>query len=463
MLEACLFGDLPENRRGSPEAETRGAPRLVRANRAQLEFRPLDLDSLIPEEHEARLVWEYVSSLDLAEAYGKIQAVEGHAGRPAIDPRIPMALWLYATVDGVGSARELDRLCREHAAYQWICGGVSVNYHTLSDFRTGAGQLLDRLLTENVAALMAKGVVELKRVAQDGMRVRASAGAASFRREKTLEKCLEEAEEQVRLLREEVDGDLDAGSRRLRARRERAARERKERVEAALAQLPEVKAKKAEKDREEKARVSTTEPGARVMKMGDGGFRPAHNVELCTDTASQVIVGADVTNAGSDMGQMGKMVNQLEERYGRAPEEILVDGGFAKLTDIEEVSDPEHGCTVYAPVKETKDSDRDPHRPLPGDSEAVAEWRERMGTEEAKEIYKERAATAECVNAIARNRGLHQFPVRGSAKVKAVVLWFVLAHNMMRTLALAPGAFPTPSVDSPPADFFTTTLATATL
>jgi len=436
MSETCLFSDLPESRR--EEEGVAGVPRLRRANRSQLEFRPLDLDSLIPEDHEARLVWAYVERLDLREAYEKIQSVEGHAGRPSIDPRIPMTLWLYATSEGVGSARELDRLCQEHHAYRWICGGVSVNYHTLSDFRTGAGDLLDRVLTENVAVLMAAGVVELKRVAQDGMRVRASAGAGSFRREKTLESCLAQAEEQVRLLREEVEEAPGAGTRRLEARRKRAARERKERVEAALAQLPEVQAKKAAKDREEKARVSTTDPDARVMKMGDGGFRPAYNVQFATDTASQVIVGVDASNVGSDMGRMGEMVDQLEARYEKAPDEILVDGGFAKLEDIQKVSGSEHGCTVYAPVQEPRDTDRDPHQRLPEDTQEVGDWRERMGTAGAKEIYKQRAATAECVNAIARNRGLRQFLVRGLKKITVIALWYAVVHNMMRMLALMP-------------------------
>ena len=168
------------------------------------------------------------------------------------------------------------------------------------------------------------------------------------------------------------------------------------------------------------------------MKMGDGGFRPAANVELATDTGSQIITGVEVTGRGSDQGEMPPMVEQHQQRYGVYPQAILVDGGFAKKEDIETVSAPDKGCTVFAPVSKPKDAQRDRFEPLPDDSEAVAAWRRRMGTAEAQEIYKERASTAECVDAIARNRGLRQFTVRGLKKIKAVVLWYVLAHNLMR-------------------------------
>jgi transposase len=395
----------------------------------------LALDSFLPDDHAARVVWEYVEGLDLRELYSRIRAVEGRAGRDAIDPRILMALWLYATLDGVGSAREVDRLCKAHMAYLWICGGVSVNYHTLSDFRTGHGEFLDELLTESVGTLMHAGLVTLRRVAQDGMRVRASAGAGSFRRRKTLESCEAEAREQVEALRAELDEDPSAGKRRRDAARQRAARERSERLRRALAELAEVEAKKKPDDKE-KARVSTTDSEARVMKMGDGGFRPAHNVQFATDTGSQVITGVDVVNTGSDQGQMSPMVEQHEERYGRVPDEVLVDGGFAKSEDIEKVSSGEQATTVYAPVRKPRDADRDPYLPRAGDSKVIAAWRERMGTKEAKEIYKERASTAECVNAIARNRGLQQFLVRGLKKVRAVALWYALAHNLMRGVRL---------------------------
>lgn len=416
----------------SPQA----APRFQRPDRRQFTWRPASLESLIPEDHRVRAVWEFVESLDLSEVYAKIRAVEGRPGRTPIDPRILVALWLYAIVEGVGSARALERLCEEHVAFQWICGGVSVNHHTLSDFRVDHPEVVDRLLSQSVAVLMEAGLVTLKRVAQDGMRVRASAGAASFRRRTSLEECLEEAEAQVKALREELKEDPGATNRRQAAARERAAKERKERVSAALAQWDGVASKRPAGEREEKARVSTTDPEARVMKMADGGFRPAYNAQIATDTETQVIVGADVTNAGRDAGQIAPMVEQIEERCGQAPREVLVDGGFVSLKDIEQVAGREPGVKVYAPVQQPHDAARERHQPLPDDSEAIASWRTRMGTEEAQEIYKERAATAECVNAIARNRGLGQFLVRGVDKATSVLLWFALAHNMMRGVEL---------------------------
>ena len=287
-----------------------GPKRLRHAGRNQIEFQECSLDELLPEEHEARLIGDYVCGLDLLELRAQIQSVEGGPGQAPADPRILLALWLYATLRGVGSARELNRLCRQHVAYRWICGGVSMNYHTLADFRTQHVELLDRLLTESVASLMAEGLVTLDRVAQDGMKVRASAGAASFRRQPTLE-------------------------------------------------------------------------------------------------------------------------------------EALVDGGFVKKADIDQVSPPQGGTTVYAPVMESKDPSRDPHTPRDDDSPAVAEWRKRMATDEAKAIYRQRAATAECVNALARNRGLQRFLVRGLRKVKAIALWYALAHNLMRAVTLRAAAAPT--------------------
>lgn len=431
-----LFANLPTPEARVVAGSATTEARVLRPNRDQLQLRPSDLESLLAEDHPARLVWAYVERQDLSPLYAPIKAVAGGSGRSAIAPEILLALWLYATLEGVGSARALARLCDAHDAYRWLCGGVRVNYHTLSDFRVGQVAYLDRLLTANVASLLACGAVKMKRVAQDGMRVRAYAGAASFRRREKLKACHEDARLQVEALKRELQDDPEASHRRLQAARERAAREREQRVAAALAQLPKVEKLKEKKGKSpSEARASTTDVEASVMKMADGGYRPAYNAQMATDAQTQVIVGVDVVSTGSDLGQLAPMVQQIEERYGQCPEQMLVDGGFAKQEDITKVG----GRTqVYAPVQKPKDPSRDPHQGLPKDSPEVAEWRARMGTEEAKQIYKDRAATAECVNAIARNRGLQRFNVRGLAKVKSVLLLYVLAHNLMRMAALAP-------------------------
>jgi len=432
MSDATLF-PLPETTTQARAGAVGGTPRYQRPDREQVLLQMVNLDNLLADDHRARAVWAFVEGLDLSELYAEIRAVEGGVGRAPIDPKILLSLWVYATVEGIGSARALDKLCGEHEAFRWLCGGVGVNYHTLSDFRTAHEAVLDKLLTQSVATLTAAGVVDLNRVAQDGVRVRASAGAGSFRREKTLKKCLEEAREQVQRLKRELEEDPAATSRRQQAARERAACERQKRIEEALRQMPEMQSKKAA-DKREEARVSTTDPDARVMKMPDGGFRPAVNVQFAGDTGSQVVTGVEVSNVGSDKGLMPPMIEQHVERYGRLPNEVLVDGGFMKKEDIDGAT--QDGVTVYTPVQASKKDTRDPHEPREDDSEAVAAWRRRMATAEAKEIYKERASTVECINAAARNRGLQQFLVRGLHKVRCVALLFALAHNMMRTIAL---------------------------
>jgi transposase len=422
---------------GEPLAEPQpvpgGSPRLRYANRQQVEMRSCALDALLPEEHPARTVWAYVDSLDLGDLLGKIKAVAGRAGASATDPRILLALWLYATLRGVGSARELDRRCRDEIAFEWIGGGVSLNYHTLADFRVAHVEVLDGLLTDSVAVLLEQDLVSMERVAQDGMKVRASAGASSFRRGPRLQQFHDEAAAQVAALKEELHTDPAAGTRRQQAARQRAAADRAARLQRALEQLPLVEAGKPAAKKAE-ARVSVTDPDARVMKMSDGGFRPAFNVQLATDTQTQIITGVDVTNSGGDQGKLLPMVEQLRERYEERPAEMLADGGFAKKEDIDTLG--KAGTTVYMPVQASKDPERDAHTPRAEDTPEVARWRQRMATPEAKEIYKERASTAECVNAHARNRGLHQFRVRGLVKVKAVVLLYVLAHNLLRAATL---------------------------
>jgi len=306
--------------------------------------------------------------------------------------------------------------------------------------------------------LMMGGGVTLNRVAQDGVRVRASAGSGSFRRRKRLQEFVKLAEKQVRRLRQELEEDPGASNRRQQAAQQRAARERQERVSQALREMEQIEAQRHAKDekgnkrksppeqggkpdRRKQPRASTTDPQARVMKGPDGGFRPSYNAQFSTDTSSQIIVGVAVTNDGTDWEQLPPMTAQLHERYGRFPTETLADGGYARFESIDRTS--ALGTTVFVPVPDPKNSKKDPHRPRPGDTPAIAAWRLRMNTEKAKAIYKQRAATAECVNAQARNRGLRQFLVRGIEKVRAVLLWYALAHNLMR--AVRPMALPVPA------------------
>jgi transposase len=287
-----------------------------------------DLDSLLPEDHLARAIWAFVARLDLTAFYAPIKAVQGEPGHPATDPKVLVALWVYATADGIGKARQIDRLCHEHDAYRWLRGGVPINYHMLSDFRVEHGQALDGLLSEILAAMMAEGLINLDRVSQDGLRVRASAGAKSFRREERLKSLLEQAQERVKRLAEvsQAEREAESGakaeqpeqtdrlSRREQAARERAARERQERIERALAELPKVRAAKKTEEKREQARVSTTDPEARVMKMADGGFRPAFNVQYATTTDKQVIVGVSVSNRGTEGDEAPPMLERVKER-----------------------------------------------------------------------------------------------------------------------------------------------------
>lgn len=429
----------PQDAGSQPTGET---PRMKSPERSKIDPNPKRIDDLIPPDHTARIVWELVQDLDMTPLYDQIKAVEGHAGRPAIDPRILTALWLYATVEGIASARKLAKRCYDCDPFKWLCGGVDVNYHTLSDFRTKYPEWLKDQVVNNIAAIRAEGLADLDTIGQDGMRVRASAGSASFKRSETLERLLEEAEQRWDDLQEKFkqETELSELSACQQAAQERAARERIQRLKQAQEEVKQVarQREKRKKGDGTSARASTTDAEARRTKMGDGGFRPAYNVEFATDLNSLVIVGVDLINAGSDSGQMEPMVQQIEAEQAPLSEnaEYYVDGGFSTKEDIQSVG--QRGVTVFAPVKERKKQEqqgKDPYAAKPGDSPEVAAWRERMGTEEAKEKYRQRCKT-EWPNAVCRNRGLQQFLVRGLEKVKSVVLWHVLIHNLIRMVAL---------------------------
>lgn len=430
-----------------PVASNPNAPaRVQMPNRNQFELRPTNLDEQLEDDHRARLVWAYVERLDLSKLYARIRAVEGGVGRTPIAPEILLSLWLYATLESLGSARALARLCQSHDAYRWLCGGVSVNYRTLAAFRVQHDEMLDDLLSMSVARLAVAGVITMKRVAHDGIRVRASAGVSSLRRRVRLESMLTDARKHVAALKEEMENDPSALSRRTQAARARAAQERERKITAALNALPELEEIKLKqvgrgKKKVSEARASTTDADARLMKMPNGGYNAALNAQLCTDTQTQVIVGVDVTNAGVDQGQLRPMIDQLHRRYERCPEEYLVDGGFVTR---DQITAAEKKVRVYAPVPDNSKSKLGPFEPHPTDSAEMAAWRARMGGEAAQEIYKQRASTAECVNAIARQRGLTRFTVRGIKKARCVMMLFALAHNLMRTVVLAPTLLRTP-------------------
>src|SRR5690242_17726271 len=440
MADEGLFGELPEQAKPRAVAEPLGAPRLREPMREQIELRAVDIESLIGQEHPARVIWAYVEGLDLSELEDRVRARENTPGHPPPSPRLLLALWLYATSDGVGSARALDRLCESHDVYRWLCGGVSMNYHTLSDFRVGCADLLDRLLSEHLAALNKAGLVDLEKLTQDGVRIRANAGTGSFRREATLDRQMAQAEAVVEELKREVDADPEASNRRIRAARERAARERIARVQAAQAALAEIKRKREQLDKKggngkkpKEARASTTDPQARVMKMADAGFRPAYNVQVASAAGELIVVTVDNDNNGSDRGLMRPMLERTRSLLGRFPRRHLVDGGFCSAEDIEWAHGK--GVEVYCPPTQSR-SGVDPYLPRHGDGPGVLAWRTRMASEDGKAQYRARTI-CECIHARWRNWDLRQLTVRGIDKVRAVVLWFALTNNILQGHRLA--------------------------
>jgi len=433
MENRDLFGAMEAQVHTAATPCDESPPRLRRPDRQQVLMRPCSLEELIAGEHEVRTLWAVVEQLDLGGFYAPLKARGEHPGRCATDPRLLVALWLWAATQGEGSGRQIAKLCEQDDTYQWLCGGVSLNHHTLSDFRVDHEKALDELFTLVLAMMMKKNLLSVQRISQDGLRVRASAGRSSFKRGETLDKHLAAAQEQIRLLKIQAqDPAHDQGSAPKRAAQERAAREREQRVSAALAVLPElaaIKAKHNGKKSDQPPRASTTDAQARVMKMPDGGFCPAYNLQLAQDTSARAIVGVEVTNQGTDYQQSEPMRQQAQQRSGAKVEEHLVDGGYAKLEVIQraEVS----GVKMYVPPKQTLVPEQQ-YTPCAKDPAARAAWRQRMGSAEAQAIYKLRAATSETVNADLRTyRGLGPLLVRGLNKVRCVALWSALAYNLM--------------------------------
>jgi transposase len=428
-----IDADVLTPRPAATKAGEQEPPRLRRPDRQQMTLEPLCLDKRLAWDHAARIVWGVVERLDLSRFYGMIEARGEAPGRAATDPKLLIALWLYAAIEGVGNGRKLARLCEEHDGYRWLCGGVSVNYHTLNDFRVSHEAALDDLLTQVLAALMGQGLVRVHRISQDGTKVKAGAGRNSFRRRPKLERLLEEAHAHVSALKQQAD-DEPGESARQRAAQQRAARRRVERIEAALTTMNELEAVKARQRADKPAhhaqpRASTTDADARRMKMPQGHFEAGYNVQIATDPSSRAIVGVAVTAHGTDHGEDQPLREQVQQRTGQKVSEHLVDGGYVKHEAIEDAA--EEGVEIFAPLPATGTNASVCIR-NDKDSPAVAAWRSRMQTPEGQAAYKQRSATSETVNADLKTyRGLGPLMVRGLTKVRCVALWSVLAYNLM--------------------------------
>jgi transposase len=416
--------------------------RLETAERRQIEFQQSSLDDLLAGDHRAREVWDYVDGLDLSSFYARVQTTDRSSGRPAIDPAILVSLWLYATLEGVGSARLVDRLCKTDLGYLWLLGGVSVNYHTLSDFRSAAGEALDKLLSDSLTGLIASGAIDVRTLAVDGMKMQSLASGRSFRSAGRLAELHRASVQTVRKLRAEIDEDPAASERRIKARRLAAAEDREQRLRKARRahdKIEQGRTEQAEKQRRENqrtdhkpARASSSDPDARIMKMGDGSYRPAYNVQIKTAVDGCHIVGVSLTDQGNDHGLLVTALEEVERRYGVRPERVLADGGYTSKADFETLHGD--GIETFCPLPRSSRSD--PSLPKRGDGPGTLAWRRRMASEQGRAIYRKRFAT-ERPHAHMRNHGLRRLLVRGIEKAKAVVLWHVHAFNFLQFKRLA--------------------------
>jgi transposase len=434
----------------------RGDARVVVANRAQLSWDLINPDGWLAPDHRARLVVGFVETLDLTALYDKIEAREGTVGRPAADPAVLFALWLLATMDGVGSARELDRLTSQDLAYRWVACGVPVNYHGLADFRVVHADVLDGLLTKTLAAFMAERLFDADEIVVDGTKIKASAGKSSYKRALGLDEAEAAAKARVAALKAEVDADPAASSKRTQAARARGLRETQERIEKARVKLAELEAEKAKRAKrspkevaeQKEARASLTDPEARRMRCADGAVRASYNVQIAATTDHGFVTSIMATDRRNDSGLVRPMLEASEQRLGRPIKRVLADTGFAQVDDIAALSSrPEAPVGVYihppkdrADVKPAtllvrqKEREREP--------QTIKDWRERMTTNETEAIMKKRGRI-ERVNANFKNRGFGTLLVRGLAKVQAIGLWHALAHNLtiaVRLRAIAASA-----------------------
>ena len=484
-------------------AERRRAARCKPVNRQQLLLRSVDVEKLVEEDHCVRAIWELVDRADLETFYETIEAVEGEAGCSAWDPRVLISLWIYAYSRAVSSAREISRRCEYDPAYQWLTGLEVINHHTLSDFRVQHEEALDELFIQVLGVLSHEGLVTLERVMHDGVKIEAGASDKSFRRQGTLERHLESAREVVEKMKE---ADSEEVSERVVMARERAVRERKERLEAALRELKHMQAAQSDPQKRQKARVSTTDPEARIMQQPGGGFAPSYNVQISTDAKATVIVGLGVSQAANDTGELVPAMERVEGNLGEVPQQVVVDGGFINQGTIMAMEAqgmdlmgpmPDHASQTVAALEKRGvapeffpqafryDAERNCYvcpagRDLAFESQEKSEGsaryryraklsecqscaskgqccpqsqrrslvrteeppevrrhREKMASESAQEIYKQRSQIAEFPNAWIKEKfGLRKFRLRGLIKVRIEALWACLTYNICQWIRL---------------------------
>lgn len=426
---------------------TVNSPRLLVPDRTQgVLFTHSFLDDFVEQAHPVRAVWGFVERLDMSPFLDAVGSRDGGVGRPAVDPRLLLALWMYATVDAVDSGRKLARLCTECLPYRWLCGGVAVEYHTLNDFRSGSASQLRSLLSTGITALVAEGLVTLDTIALDGVRVRASAGSGSFRTAKRLRSLSEAVDQRVAELmegwqRDGVDPDDPTSKRKIREMSERKAR--LDRAAGLAEALDKVRAeklannKKMNKEVRRKAeaalargsRVSPTDPEAATLRMADDGFRPAFNAFVCTEGSHGLVVDVNVTADPTDNAEAPKAVERVRGAYGgTVAKNMLADSGFRSEAVISVLD--ARGVVLLTPLPKVRGAEPAALRPSRQPT-AMDRWRERMGSAEGAALYKSRARLIEFAFAGFRNRGLKQYRVRGGKRCEAVTLLHSLTHNMV--------------------------------
>jgi transposase len=331
------------------QSEPAGECKLRPINRDQLTMAQVDVEHLIDEHHPARGIWEVTQGLDLSRYESAIRSRKGEVGRAAWPPQLLIAVWLYGYSQGITSARELERQMEYEPGLLWLTGMQVINHHSLSDFRIEPGEALTDLFAQTLVVLSDAGLVKMGLVAHDGTKIRAQAGADSFRREATLHDKLEAARQVV----EEDPQAEGGGNRRQQAAQQRARRERLERAQAALEQLQKIQAKGNHAEQRDGARVSISEAEARLMKHGDNAIAPSYNTQVSTDADSGVIVGVHVSQSAEDSRGLQPGIEEIQKNLGRRPEQVVADGGFTNRESIQKMA--ESGVDFYGSLPDPKE------------------------------------------------------------------------------------------------------------